>query len=130
MVRLLKIKYPQLRAVVEIPDDTEIETVNSVSMRADYRKDGQRMMLELEGISKSEEHPEWFDLYAKIVGVFECTPVETAEERKQLHLEGYDLLFPFLQSLFADFTVKAGLPPYHLEKPTIDFHDVIVESQK
>lgn len=129
MVRLLKLKYPNLRLVAEIPDDVVVETESSVALRASYRTDNKRLMVTLEGYSKSTEHPEWFDLYAKIIGIFECDPPSTDDEKRQAHLECYDLLFPFLQVLFAEVTAKAGIPPYHFEKPVITFHDVKVEKK-
>ena len=124
MLRLLKLKYPKIHATIDVPNNTTLETENGVSATAKYSDDRKRVLVTLNAFSKSIEHPEWFDLSAQMVGVFSCEALQTEEDYNKAQAEGYDMLFPLLQSLFVDLSTKAGIPPYYFDKPVLKITNV------
>ena len=77
---------------------------------------------EIQSVCKA--HEDWFNVGVKIVGIFSCEKVDTDEDKKQIHTESYDTLFPYAQSVISELTTKAGMMPLILEKAPINFGEV------
>ena len=67
-----------------------------------------------------------FTLSVELVGIFNCSGAVTDEVKRQIHVEVYDQLFPYMQSQCATLTAASGLPGLMLGKATIDPNSVAV----
>ena len=61
-----------------------------------------------------------FTLSVELAGIFNCSGATTDEVKRQVHLEVYDQLFPYMQSQCATLTASSGLPGLMLRKAAID----------
>ena len=128
MLRLLKLKYPQISSTINVPNNSVLETENSVATNVQYNDDRKRILVTLQAYSKCKDHPDWFNIEVEIVGMFEAELLDTDNKIREAHVQGYDMLFPFLQALIAELTSKAGIPPYFFDKPPVDFPDIKVKA--
>ena len=126
MLKLLKIKYPKIHSVVDIPQDMQLETENGISITAKHNDEHKRMLFIIEAFSAAKDHKELFDIEMQVIGVFSYDSLQTDDEIRGAHLQAYEMVYPFVQTLFAELTSKAGIHPYFFEKITVNFEDVEV----
>ena len=63
-------------------------------------------------------HPESFSIVAVVTGLFSTAP---GTPKEILHLQTYDMLFPYVKTVITTFTASAGIPPLYI--PYIDISD-------
>ncbi len=62
--------------------------------------------------------PDRFSMDVTLIGVFTTQP---GVEKEILHLQTYDMLFPYLKALVSTLSATAGVPPIYI--PYIDISD-------
>ena len=65
-----------------------------------------------------KETPDSFHINITVVGIFNTVP---GREKEFLHLETYDMLFPYVKALVATMTAASGVAPVNI--PYIDISD-------
>ena len=71
---------------------------SSFSFQVNYSPDGERCVAKLYHSLKDKEDEKLFFLSVEMLGVFKCEGVESEEDKKQIHTQCYDQLFPYMQS--------------------------------
>lgn len=124
MLTTQKIYYPKINSEINIPEDSTIEIQNALSLNIDYSKKNQACVASFDVSSVCNEHPDWFSIKIQVIGIFGYDKADTIEEKKFIHKEAYDMLFPYAQSMVSDLTTKAGHPPFILEKFDMNFSEI------
>ena len=126
MLQLQKVLYKKINSCFDLKDDMEIQIQNSFSLKVNYSDDNKGCYATLESVSCSAENPDMFNIGIEMVGIFSCEGIHEDKDKQLAHVQVYNYLFPYVQSMVADLSVKAGLPPFMLEMARIDLETVDV----
>ena len=99
---------------------------SSFSFQVNYSPDGERCVAKLYHSLKDKEDEKLFFLSVEMLGVFKCEGVETEEDKKEIHTQCYDQLFPYMQSQCASLASASGIPGLMLRKAVIDPNNIAV----
>ena len=124
MLKLERVVYPKIHSLIDIRENGSIEIENSFSLSVNYNDKNKSCVSTFEVQSICKSHEDWFNISIKLVGVFLCDSMETDDDLRRAHVESYDALFPYAQSIIAELTTKGGTLPLMLEKAPIDFTGV------
>ena len=76
------------------------------------------------------EDEKLFFLSVEMLGVFKCEGVESEEDKKQIHTQCYDQLFPYMQSEVSHLCTASGMNGLVLRKAKIDPSQVVFNKAK
>ena len=79
---------------------------------------------------KAKEDEKLFFLSVEMLGVFKCEGVETEEDKKEIHTQCYDQLFPYMQSEVSHLCTASGMNGLVLRKAKIDPSQVVFNKAK
>lgn len=117
----------ELNFSVNVPDNDEIHLESQYSFNTDYDEDRTHcvatLILETHDIQKNNK----FNISIKLVGFFECEGVSDNRTKQEAHIQAYTLLFPYAQSIIANLTMNAGLPPLMIPRDNIAIDNVSVQ---
>ena len=130
MLQTQKVVYPKIQSLIDIKDEGTIEIENRFGLTVDFDEKQENCMATFNVSAICKDHPEWFSVTVQVLGFFNCGKVKTDIEKKNVHAEAYDILFPYMQSIIAELTTKAGMPPFMLEKVNIDFSAIEIAKAK
>jgi preprotein translocase subunit SecB len=63
-----------------------------------------------------------------VIGAFSCDGIEGDEDKKQVHAQCYDQLFPYMQTVIQNLMQASGIPGFQLRKAVINPENVRVGS--
>ena len=92
---------------------------SSFSFQVNYSPDGERCVAKLYHSLKDKEDEKLFFLSVEILGVFQCEGVETEEDKKIVHTQCYDQLFPYMQTQVSQLCTASGMNNLVLKKAKI-----------
>ena len=105
----------------------QIQLDSSFSLNVSFSNDGTRAVGRLTQTLRDKEFVGGkFTLSVELVGIFNCSGAVTDEVKRQIHVEVYDQLFPYMQSQCATLTAASGLPGLMIRKAEIDPNTVSV----
>ena len=130
MIQLQRVIFPKIHSSINIQTERKIQIENSFNLNINFDLKDKKCISTLTISSQCKEHLEWFDVSVTIIGIFTFDEISTVEQKKQIHSESYDMLFPYIQSVISDITAKAGLPAFMLEKAPINFDKIIVSENE
>ena len=124
---LISQKIQEIHLSNKLDQSGQIQLDSSFSLNVNFVPDGTRCVGKLTQTLRDKEFVGGkFTLAVELVGIFNCTGATTDEVKKQIHLEVYDQLFPYMQSQCANLTAAAGLPGLMLRKAAINPDSVSV----
>lgn len=124
---LVSQKVQEIHLSNKLDQSGQIQLDSSFSLNVSFSSDGSRAVGRLTQTLRDKEHIGGkFTLSVELAGVFSCTGATTDEVKRQVHLEVYDQLFPYMQSQCATLTASSGLPGLMLRKAAIDPNSVSV----
>lgn len=124
MLQTQKVVCPKIQSIIDIKDKGTIEVENCFRLTVDFDENKESCLAAFNVSAICKEHPDRFSVTVQVLGFFNCGKVENDTDKKNVHIEAYDILFPYMQSIVADLTTKAGVPPLILEKMNIDFSTI------
>lgn len=89
---------------------------SSFSFQVNYSPDGERCVAKLYHSLKDKEDEKLFFLSVEMLGVFKCEGVENEEDKKVIHTQCYDQLFPYMQSEVSHLCTASGMNGLVLKK--------------
>ena len=121
---LVSQKAQEIHLSNKLDQSGQIQLDSSFSLNVSFSNDGTRAVGRL---TRDKEFVGGkFTLSVELVGIFNCSGAVTDEVKRQIHVEVYDQLFPYMQSQCATLTAASGLPGLMLRKATIDPNSVAV----
>ena len=120
-------KVQEIHLSNKLDQSGQIQLDSSFSLNVSFSPDGTRAVGKLTQTLRDKEHAGGkFTLSVELAGVFNCSGATTDEVKRQIHLEVYDQLFPYMQSQCATLTAASGLPGLMLRKASIDPNSIAV----
>ncbi|HIX91107.1 MAG TPA: protein-export chaperone SecB [Candidatus Agathobaculum pullicola] len=111
--------------VLEVEQSVKLKTEYELELA--YNEDRTRCIASF-NIRVGEDKTESSNLSIslKMKGYFSCDKI-SSDEKPEAHIEAYNQLFPFAQSIIANFMTNSGLPPFLISKQVLDPKEIIVE---
>ena len=118
---LVSQKVQEIHLSNKLDQSGQIQLDSSFSLNVSFSPDGPRAVGKLTQTLRDKEFVGGkFTLSVELAGIFNCSGATTDEVKRQVHLEVYDQLFPYMQSQCATLTASSGLPGLMLRKAAID----------
>ena len=124
---LISQKVQEIHLSNKLDKTGQIQLDSAFSLNVNFSADGTRCMGKLTQTLRDKEYVGGkFTLAVELVGAFSCSGATSDAVKRQIHMEVYDQLFPYMQSQCATLTAAAGLPGLMLRKAEIDPNSVAV----
>ena len=118
---LVSQKVQEIHLSNKLDQSGQIQLDSSFSLNVSFSPDGTRAVGRLTQTLRDKEHVGGkFTRSVELVGIFNCSGATNDEVKRQIHMEVYDQLFPYMQSQCATLTAASGLPGLMLRKAAID----------
>ncbi len=118
----------EMHFVLNLTEDSRIEMENTLNFSVDYMDNNQRCVAKFRQIAKEKAFTPRLSIEVEMRGFFVCEGIFTDDDKRQAHVQAYDALFPYMQAIFSQITMNAGLPAMMLEKVRLDPRSVNVPS--
>ena len=115
-LQLQKVVYKKINSFFEINKSIELQVQSTFSLNIEYDDSNKACFATLKNETFAPEHPDIFNIDIEIIGIFKCDGITDDEDKKIAHTEIYNYLFPYVQLMISDLSIKAGLPPLMVER--------------
>lgn len=119
-LQLQKVLYKRVNSFFEMNGDFELEVQNTFSMNVSYTDDKKMCFATLTNQTNAPKNPDIFNIDLEIIGIFSCQDINSNDDKRDAHVQIYNYLFPYTQSMVVDLSTKAGLPPLMIERVDLD----------
>lgn len=119
-LQLQKVIYKRVNSFFDIKEDVELQVQNTFSMNVNYADDNKMCFATLINTTNAPKNPDVFNIDLEIIGIFNYQGINSVEDKQEAHVLIYNYLFPYTQSMVADLSGKAGLPPLMIEMVKLD----------
>lgn len=123
---LMSQKVQEVHFVNKLEKSGQIQLQSGFNFNVNFSKDGQRCVARIYQSIKDQDGGEIIFLSAELVGAFTCDGVVTDEDKKQVHTQCYDQLFPYVQNTVTTLMNASGIPGFQLRKAVMDADRVVV----
>lgn len=130
IAHLVSQKVQEVHFVNKIKQQGQIQLDSSFTFHVNFAKDGQRCIAKVYQSIKDKEGGEQLFVSVDMVGAFACNNVVTEEDKKLVHAQCYDQLFPYIQSTVQNLMQASGIPGFQLRKAVINSDNVVVGQPK
>ncbi len=128
-LKLQQQAFRKVDMVVNIGAQSDMELESSFSFSMDYNEDNSQCAARLNYDIHLKEAPEKLKVIVECLGVYACQGIETEADKKQAHVQAYNLLFPYVQGMIAHMMVSAGMPALMVEMMQLDPGDIVINGQ-
>lgn len=126
IAHLITQKVQEVHFVNKLTQQGQIQLDSSFTFNVNFAKDGKRCVAHIYQSVKDKESGEQLFASVDLVGAFTCEGVTDDEEKKQVHSQCYDQLFPYVQSTMQGLMQSSGIPGFQLRKAVIKTESVQV----
>lgn len=123
-LQLKRVLYKKINSLFESGDNGELQIETNFTTNVNYCKENKTCLATMTNHTVAKDHPELLDVSVEIIGIFVFEEIETEEDKREAHIQMYSFLFPYIQSIVADLSIKAGFPPLLLEMPCLELSEV------
>lgn len=126
MVFLIAQRATKIDVISNLSNEGEIgiETINGFSVN--YAEDGEHCKATLHAGLMAQGKPEMLNIQCVMEGEFMVDKIISIDDKKRIHVNCYQILFPYAQALVTRLCTDAGLPPFYLQPVKMTIDDVIV----
>lgn len=124
---LEKAVFKTINSNIDFKENATIEIETQFSLSVEYFGETEKCIATLINETRFNEHPEIFDISLTVIGHFFCPDMPeklSDDDARTVHTTIYDALFPYAQSMIADLTTKAGLPPLMIKKADLNLNSI------
>ncbi|MCQ2441778.1 MAG: protein-export chaperone SecB [Oscillospiraceae bacterium] len=100
----------------------QIKMNTTFSFNVNFVQNNSRCVAVIRQVIRDEN--DQINLKVGMSGVFNCEGVVTDEDKKSIHAQCYDQMFPYIQSTVTSLMQVAGIPGFMLRKATINSDNV------
>lgn len=118
--------YKKLHMEADAKENMQIVLDSTFSFNVNYNEDNTECIACLLQNIKCKENPSIFNIVVECLGKFKCDGIENNEDKKQAHVQAYDMLFPYVQSMVQQLAQNGGIPGLLIEKAKLTQDDVMV----
>lgn len=117
----------ELNFSINIEETNELELESRYTFNIDYDKDLSSFIATLIHETRDTKHNNEFNIFVKLIGYFVCEGITDSYSKQEAHIQAYTLLFPYVQSIIANLTMNAGLPPLMIPRANITTDNIEVK---
>lgn len=111
-LKLISYKVSELNFINKFEKETRLSLQNSYSFNVAYTEDSTKCVAQMNVNVMDKQHEDAFGIKMILVGSFEVTDKSVPKEK--LHVQAYNMLFPYARSIISTVSVNAGLLPIFL----------------
>ena len=108
-------------------DTSKLELVNSFSFHIDYLENNTKCVARLYQCAKDKEDDQRFFVSVQMSGVFQLEGVQTDEDKREMHVQCYNMLFPYIQVFVSQLAAASGLRGFLLKRSTLNKEQISVQ---
>lgn len=125
-VTLISQRVQEIHFVNHITSSGKIELAQQFNFHVNFSDDSRSCRATLYQSVKRKDDPDQLFLSGEIVGIFRLDGVDTEQDRRTAHVQCYDQLFPYLQSLLSFVSASSGLPGLLIQKRLIEPDQIVL----
>ena len=128
-LKLQQQAFRKIDLLVNVGTQPDMELESSFSFSMDYNENSTQCVARLNYDIHMKGEPEKLRAAVECLGVYACTGIEKEEDKKQAHVQAYQLLFPYVQGMIAHLMVSAGMPALMVEMMQLNPDDIVLNNQ-
>lgn len=128
-LKLQQQAFRKIDMLVNVGTEPDMELESSFSFSMDYNDVNTQCVARLNYDIHMKGAPEKLKAEVECLGVYSCQGIEKEEDKKQAHVQAYQLLFPYVQGMIAHLMVSAGMPALMVEMMQLNPDDIVLNSQ-
>lgn len=126
IAHLVTQKVQEVHFTNKLTQQGQIQLDSSFNFQVNFAKDCTRCIAHIYQSVKDKEGGETLFASVDIIGAFSCEGIEGDEDKKQVHAQCYDQLFPYMQTTIQNLMHASGIPGFQLRKAVINPENVRV----
>lgn len=126
IAHLVSQKVQEVHFVNKLKQSGQVQLQSGFNFNVNFSKDGKRCIARLYQSIKDPNGGEELFISVDLIGAFACENVETDEDKKLVHTQCYDQLFPYMQSTVTNLMTASGIPGFQLRKAKMNAENVQV----
>ena len=126
IAHLVTQKVQEVHFTNKLTQQGQIQLDSNFTFRVNFAKDGKRCIAHIYQSVKDKEDGEKLFASVDVIGAFACDGIEGDEDKKQVHAQCYDQLFPYMQTTIQNLMQASGIPGFQLRKAVINPENVQV----
>lgn len=120
IAHLVTQKLEEVHFTNKLQQKGQIQLETSFNFNVNFAKDGSRCVARIYQSIKDKDGGEQLFASVDLVGAFACEGIVTEEDKKIVHAQCYDQLFPYVQSTVQNLMQSSGIPGFQLRKAIIN----------
>ncbi len=122
--------FKEIHLSVNIQKGMKLEVESTFSFNVNYVEKDTKCIACLKQEIKEKTDSSKFSVSVEGIGIFACEDINSPEDKKQAHIQSYNLLFPYVQNMISSLTISAGLPPLMIKMANMKVEDISIEENK
>ncbi|MCD7802212.1 MAG: protein-export chaperone SecB [Clostridiales bacterium] len=129
-VTLLQQRTRELHLRNDVKKQGQLQLKSNFNFNVKFAANNQNCVATLYQSFEDKSGEEAISVSVTLEGLFSCQGVMSDEDKKSVHLQAYDALFPYLQSVVGQLFGSTGFAGFMLKKVPLDEGRVVVAQTK
>lgn len=129
-VTLISQRMQEIHFINHLEASGKIELSSSFHFHVNFANDNRSCCAKLYQSAKMKDDPDRLFISGEIVGIFRLDGMESDEDKREVHIQCYNQLFPYLQSTLSFVAASSGMPGFLLQKRPIDPEHILLSRTK
>lgn len=129
-INLLQQRTREVHLRNEIKKMGQLQLKSNFNFNVKYTPDNQRCVATIYQSFEDKSQDQAFAASVTLEGIFSCQGMETEEDKKAVHLQAYENLFPYLQAAVGQLFASTGIPGFLVKKMQLDQNRVVVSQRQ
>lgn len=130
-LNMISYKLQDLQFFNKLDKPGQIQMENNFSYSVDYNKENTRCIAKLYQCvkDKTDDQNHKFFVSIELLGVFDITGEVTDEDKKSIHIQTYQQVFPYAELLVRQLCAAGGMPNFVLLRHRMERDKVAINKK-
>jgi preprotein translocase subunit SecB len=131
-LNMISYKLQDMQFFNKLDTAGQVQLENNFSYSVDYNKENTRCVARLYQCvkDKSEDENHKFFVSVELLGIFELTGTVTDEDKKDIHVQTYQQMFPYAELLTKQLCAAGGMANFVLLRQRMDRNKVSLNKKQ
>ncbi|MCD8384383.1 MAG: protein-export chaperone SecB [Clostridiales bacterium] len=129
-VTLLQQRTRELHLRNDIKKQGQLQLRSNFNFNVKFASNNQNCVATLYQSFEDKSGEETLSVSVTLEGLFSCQGVAGDEDKKAVHVQAYDALFPYLQSTVGQLFSSTGFPGFMVKKIPLDEQKVVISQSR
>ena len=131
-LHMVSYKLQDMQFFNKLDKPGQVQLSNNFSYSVDYSPDNSRCIAKLYQCvkDKTEDENHRFFVSVEIIGIFEIVGPVTDEDKKDIHVQTYQQLFPYAEVLAKQLCAAGGMPNFALLRQKMSRNQVVIKQNQ